>query len=801
MSDTEKQIPREDNIDIRRFLIKIVVNWPLFVVSLCVAYAIAFLINRYTEPMYGVSATLLINEERKSTTELLISALDRYGSRKNVENEIAVLRSYSLTRRTLKELDFSISYFVVGHVRESRIYNPRVFNVDLDSLKKTRNNYPIYVTIIDEERYLLQIDNQYKIKKILRFGEQFSHPDFNFKINLDKRYFSPSNNSINNKYYFIVSDINSLTNQYRGRLYVSTNEKKSSVINLYISGPVPEQEADYLNKLCEVYIKNGLEEKNRAAINTIKFIDFQLTSVTDSLRKAELRLQNFRLNKKIMDIGAEGASIFAKLERLQTEKATLQIHINYYYYLKKYINDKNEFTDIIAPSVMGVSEPTLNSLVGALADLYRQRAVLSYSSQIDNPALSIIDLKMQKTAEALKENMNEIINASKLNLKNLDEMIANEEIEMQKLPITERELINIKRDYDLNNNIFTFLLQKRAEAGIAKASNTADNKMLDAAMPENAGLIGPMRTKNYLISMFIGGLIPIIILFLTELFNTRLVDLKELDYLKKCNVIGTIGHNEKTSDLPVFENPKSALAESFRSLRTNLQYLLREKGEKTILVTSTISGEGKTFCAMNLATILAMSNKKTLLVSLDLRRPKIHKLFNLSNETGLSSYLINRNTKEEIIFSSNVKNLYILTSGPVPPNPAELLETDRMEELMAELKNEYDYIILDTPPVAIVTDALLLSKFSNVTIFVVRQNFSSKEVLSLADELAEKGKMKHINILVNDLSVRGYYGNSYKYGYRYSYGYRYGYNYGSDYYGEHDKPLTWNDRIKNWIGV
>ncbi len=566
---------------------------------------------------------------------------------------------------------------------------------------------------------------------------------------------------------------------------------------------MPEQAADYLNKLCEVYLKTGLEDKNIAAINTIKFIDFQLISVTDSLRKAELRLQNFRLDKKIIDISAEGSSIFTKMQGLQTEKATLQIHLNYYSYLKKYIENKDEYKDIISPSVMGIGEPALNLLVSNLGTLYNEKAVLSYSAQNDNPALSIIELKMQKTAAALKENVNEIINASQLNLKNLDELIANEEIKMQKLPVTERQLINIKRDYELNNNIFTFLLQKRAEAGIAKASNTPDNKVLDPAMPENASLIAPLRTKNNVIAIIIGALIPIIILFLTELFNTRLIDLKELDNLKKCNVIGTIGHNEKASELPVFENPKSALAESFRSLRTNLQYLLREKGAKVILVTSSISGEGKTFCAMNLATILAMSNKKTLLISLDMRRPKIHNLLNISNDTGLSSYLINRSTKEEIIYSSNINNLSILVSGPVPPNPAELLETERMEGLMAELKNEYDYLILDTPPVAIVTDALLLSKFSNVTIFVVRQNFSSKEVLTLADELAEKDTLKHINILVNDVSMRGYYGNSYKYGYRYSYGYRYGYNYsyGSEYYGESDKPLTWKDKIKNWIGV
>jgi len=257
MTETNKPIPQEDNIDLRRFLIKLVVNWPLFLVALSVAFAIAYLINRYTEPIYSVNASILINDERKSTSELLISALDRYGARKNVENEMAILRSYSLTRRALKELDFSITYYILGRVRESRMYNSNLFKVEIDTTKQTRYNYPIYFTIIDEERYLLEIDNNYKIKKILRFGESFNHPDFNFTITLDKNSYKSLRTDVKNKFYFVVNELNSLTNQYKGRLNVSTNEKKSTIINLSFSGPVPEQSADCLNKLCEVYLKTG----------------------------------------------------------------------------------------------------------------------------------------------------------------------------------------------------------------------------------------------------------------------------------------------------------------------------------------------------------------------------------------------------------------------------------------------------------------------------------------------------------------------------------------------------------------
>ncbi len=806
MTDSTNQIHHEDNIDIRRFLIKTISNWPLFVISLGIAYAIAYLINRYAEPLYSVNATVMISDDRKSAAEMLIPSLDRYFSRQNVENEIAILKSYTLTRRTLSELDFIITYFYIGRVRESRLYKPFI-NVELDTVLETMKYQPIYISVLDEDRYLLEINSQFQLKKVMKFGEAFRHPNFNFIINLNKENYRkcpiPTQKT---KIGFIVNDLNALTNQYVNKLSISTSEKKSTVISLSTFGPVAKQEADYLNKLCEVYIRNGLEEKNRTSINTIKFIDSQLSSISDSLKKSELILQNFRLENKFLDFDKEGQAVYDKLSDIQSDKTMAELQLRYCEYLKSYLEKKSEYNDIIVPSVLGIPETVLSSLVGELTDLYSQKAVLKYSAQEDNPAISMLNLKLQKTVAALKENVKEMITTSKISLKDIDERSKSAESELEKLPVTERQLINIQRDFDLNNNIFTFLLQKRAESGIAKASNTPDNKVLDEARFENAVQISPKRSKNYLTAIFLGSLIPLLIIFITEYFNTRITDLKELEKVKNCNVIGTIGHNDKSSELPVFEFPKSALAESFRSLRTNLQYLLREKDEKIILVTSAISGEGKTFCAMNLATILAMSNKKVLLVGLDLRKPKIHKLFNVSNDFGLSTYLINKTTKDEIVVPTNINNLFLVNSGPVPPNPSELIETDEMEKLINEYKNEFDYIVLDTPPIAIVTDAILTSKFANTSIFVIRHNFSSKDVLYLADELAERGTMKKLNILINDVKLPGYYGHSFKYGYRYGYGYRYSYgysyyNYNHEYYGEDENPATLKERIKKWLGA
>jgi capsular exopolysaccharide synthesis family protein len=252
------------------------------------------------------------------------------------------------------------------------------------------------------------------------------------------------------------------------------------------------------------------------------------------------------------------------------------------------------------------------------------------------------------------------------------------------------------------------------------------------------------------------------------------------------------------SDIPVATNPKSPLAESFRALRTNLQYIMRNKDQKVICISSTIVGEGKTFCAVNLASIIAQANKKTLLVNLDLRKPRIHKIFNVENDKGLSTYLINRSSYEDIIFPTHVNNLYIAPSGPVPPNPAELIETPRMDEFITKAKNDFEVIILDTPPIAIVTDALLLTHFSDAFIFVIRQNYSTKPVLQLVDDLYHKRSLNNVGILINDVKVNSYYGYNRRYSYGYGY-YGYGYSNSEGYYSEAVvKPKLWN-RIINFL--
>ncbi len=801
--DRELLQQEESGLNIKRYLFKIIYNWPFFIISLIVAFTIGYLVVRYTEPLYKVSTTLLINDDLRGI-EAIYPFAGRNISQKNIQNVITTLKSYTITQKTISQLDFMVSYVLVGRVKETKIYNP-FFKVILDTSKTNMAYLPVYLTFLDNDRIAIEIDYKEKIKKTIRFGEKFENEIFSFTIYKVANY---DNKIIDQRipFFFFVNEMEQLINVYRNKLQISADEKKSSVLTLSISGPIPQQEVEYLNKLTEVYIQNNLDEKNKASENVIKFIDAQLKQISDSLSVVERKLQDFRNENKIFDIKLAENFSTSRLTELQNEKFNNELQLRYCQYIRNYLKNKSEFNDIIAPSTFGINDNTLNKAINDLISLYEEKKLMSVSMTENNPGFKIIETKINNARNLLLESLTELENSLHYSIKINNEAIAQEESKLFNLPPVERQLLAIQREYEINNNIFSFLLQKRAEAGITKASNTADNKVLDKARVENAVLIKPNRAKIYTTALILGLLVPLGIIILIEFLNNKITDIRVVTRLKKASFIGSVGHNNKDSDIPVFEYPRSALAESFRGLRSNLNYLMRTKNEKIILITSTISGEGKTFCSVNLSTIIAMSNKKVLLASLDLRKPKLHRYFNLPNTDGISNYLIDQISFDDIILPTNINNLFFMPSGPVPPNPAELLETEKMKDLVAKLRERFDYIIFDSPPIAIVSDAIILSEYADATLYVARYNFSSRDVLDLADELADRQQLKRVFVLINDVKTPGYYGYSsyyasrYGYSYHYSYGYSY-YAYGSDYYTDEEEPKTLKDKIKAWLGA
>ena len=783
----------QDNIDIKKLIFKIQANWYWFALTVFITISIAYFINRYSDPVYKLSSFVLIQDKENTLSGGIESILEEQGilrrtRKKVVENEIAVIKSYKIIQETIQQLpEFFVSYFSVGRIRTIERYKSSPFYVEYDTTKENLYGIPIYVKLLNNKEYLLQIDKDKILNKKMKFGEPYESKNFSFTVNLNPDVNVNEIHSTQRQYFFIINRFSDLVKKYKSKISITTTDKKSTVIEISTTGLVPQKEVDFINKLLDVYIQNGLTEKNLIAQNTINFIDNQLLEITDSLSQNENNLKTFRQTFNLIDLSKEGSALYERLTDAQKKKSELLIKKSYLEYLKKYLTQNSDLSQIVIPSSIGINDPALMELIRQLISLYQEKNNFLITATEKNPAYEAVLNKIAQTRKLLIENNEMLLRSTELNLEEIDKNIKIIESGFKQLPATEKEYINIQRRYKLNDQIYTYLLTKRAEAGIAKASNIPDNKILDYASVDTRIQIAPKYSLNYIIAIAIGLLIPLIIILIADFFNTTIIDISEIENKVKVPIIGVVGHNHKNIDFVVSQSPKSTIAESFRTIRTNIQYLHPDKNLKShvIAITSTVSEEGKTFCAINIASSYALLDKKTLLVGLDLRRPRIHETIQVSNNIGISTYLLGETKLEDIIIPTSQENLFFIPTGPVPPNPAELLESKKMLNLIETLKNMFEIIVIDTPPVALVTDALLISRFSNTNIFVIRQNYSKKNVIEFLNTIKNNYSHTLLTLLINDVKINSYYGKSYSY--YGTYGYGYNYNKTTGYYDDEEE--------------
>ena len=480
---------------------------------------------------------------------------------------------------------------------------------------------------------------------------------------------------------------------------------------------------------------------------------------------------------------------------MDNQRDEVERKIAYLNLLKNYLKNSVDFSKLPAPSVAGIEEPNIILNVTKLISLSIDRAQLVYSIK-GNVYYERIDNEISSIKKVLLENANTLRTALDYSLSQLNTKIKRLEGQLNKLPEAKQDWSKLSRKYKLSDNIYNTFLQKRSEAAIVKAANLSDIQFIDPAKDVGGGLLGPKTGVNYVLAFFLGLLIPLILVFFIFFVNNSIQNIEDISSLTQLPLIGIVGIKHSDNNLAVFERPKSALSESFRAIRSSLQFLYKKQsieGSKTIMLTSSISGEGKTFCSINIATVFSLSEKKTIILGLDLRRPKIFEDFNIENDKGIVNYLIGQNTLDEVIQKSHVPYLDVITSGPIPPNPSELILGDTMKEMMNELKKRYDYIILDTPPVGLVSDALELAQFSDITLYIVRQNFTKKEMLTLLNNRFKRGELNNVSIILNGYENKAKDGVGYGYGY--GYGYSYGYGYGSGYH-EDDEPRGFLPKLK-----
>lgn len=756
-------------IDFKKYIFRAISLWYLFLITLPAAYFYAKQQNKFMNSSCTVSTTLLLKEG--TNEEAYAGGLRLFNQGKKVSTQKGILNSYSFNKKTLQELDFEISYFTDEEDRSDReIYKNSPFIVNLDSLHDGYINYQkFYITLLSNKKYKLENTN-FNINKTLKFGEQFIYQNFNFNIRL-KNPKAVNNAVMSKKYYFYKNDMNSLVNSYKARLNIDVRPSGSAILWLWITGNVAEKEADYLNKLAEVFIRHGLETKNSKTQSVIEFIDKQLGSVADSLNRTETNLQIFKQKNKTLSISAGGQTLLESLNELEKKSITHNASLEYY----KYIN--NEFKNIsgsfVIPSVVKVDDPVLSTLFVDLSDAVSEKEIIEFDVKKTIPETKILDYKIKKIQDKILNHSQENINAINEEISKIKIKLSDINFRIEQLPASERKIISIERKFNINDAIYTMLLQRRMEAAVTQASNKADIEVLDAAKPRNAAWNLPDRAGNTRKKLILALIIPIVFVVIYESLNNKIQSKGDIEKSTDIPILASIGKNTKDSNIPALAHKNSQISEAFRSLRTNLQYILREKNQKIIVVTSSISGEGKSFVATNLAAIIAISGKKTLLIGLDLRKPKLQNEFHFSNEIGVSTHLINNNSYEEIINKTETENFFVALSGPVPPNPAELIESEQAQKFFERAKKEFDYIIIDTPPIAIVTDALLLLDITDAYLYVIRQKYSKKNVLKLIKEINNNVSLKNLSLIINDVTVSRIYG----YGYRYGYGYGRGYGY------------------------
>jgi capsular exopolysaccharide synthesis family protein len=767
------------------------------------ALAISFVYNRYSHRVYQTSGTVLIKEGNNEIDPTAIMTTRNFGSAQNIDNEIAVLRSYTLTERVVKKMGIEVTYLDKGRIASHEMYKSAPFYVEFERSVPQAVGLAYEISFLDEDNislhaigeglrkydFILCQETEYDpFAKIDVSGEykQGAWIDNGYnRIRITKTEEINLDASGDHKMFFWLNSYSSLVSQMRS-FSVSPITKQASVASVAMTGTNKMKIVDFVNLLMNEYVNRGLEKKNLVSENTIAFIDNELSGIQESLSQAESDLKDFRQANDLMNLDLQTNQVYTNLQALERERAETAVNLKIYQRLQDYIRVQiDDPENLAAPSTMGINDPLLNQLARDLVTLSQAKATQLLTQTEQHPQIVKLNEQIVTTKKALLENVNNLVNNAQMSLNEIERRIGSLEVKSRQLPSKQQQLINIQRNFDFTDETYKYLMRRRAEAQILKASNTPDNEILDEARLERTRLIKPQTNMNYLVAIIIGLLIPALILFLKNFFKVTISDRKDVEKLTSFPVIGMVAQSNLKDPLLVVNNPKSPIAESFRSIRTNVEFITQSKLPCTVLITGDTQSIGKTFNSINIASVYALYGKKTVLLGFDLRKPRLYPEFGLSNNVGLSSFLGNKESLDNIIQrSGKIPNLDIIPSGPIPPNPAELIASAKCDELFAELKKRYDYIIIDTPPIALVTDSLLLMRHSDANLFIVRQGVTNKNAFGgLIKDLEDRGM--HFSIVINGVKAEkgyGYGGKNYGYGYGYGYGYAYGDT--SDYYGE-----------------
>jgi capsular exopolysaccharide synthesis family protein len=779
----------EPGFDIMEWVNLFLGYWYLFAIGLVIALGLSLMQNRKWLPVYKTSGTVIIDESRSSlnSAQVMMQGFGVGESYRNVNNQVIMINSYDLLSRVVDSLQhMQVEYISRGRFRTRNLYDQSPVYIHKDFVSPAAIGVLFKLKISADGTFQISEEDDALPKDFLikgRLGVPLQHNLFFITLHAYPERVGSS------EIYFRFRTRDDLIGDFSSRLRLNYVMEGSSVLEISLASETPARDVDFINKLCEVYLMSNLERKNDAASRTITFIDEQLSNVSLLLEKSQDNLTDFRKRNQMIDVTAVSGEILAKAASYDAEMNQIRLQESYLDYLTKYLRTNLNDGTVIAPSSLGLTEPMLMTLVQQINDLLIKRSEITeknlfyakYTRDIDNLRIAV---------DEVVKNMRSGISIQKQDLKIRQ---AELQVQLNQLPEKELEMVGIERDYRMNDSYYTLFLQKKAEAQILKASNTPDNNILDKARTL-AVTNGGERSRTTMIFLVLGLLIPAALIIVKELLNNTIQTNKDVEKFCVFPLIGTVRHTNSESPYIVANNPRSSFTEMFRIIRTRIEFLARRKTEITIMVTSSESGDGKTYFSINLASIYSMASQKTLLIDMDIRKPSVYRRLNCENDMGLSNYLANQCELDNIIVRPEGAEFDFITAGTVPPNAGELIRSDKLAEMMKVLRQRYDYIIVDTSPIGIVADSYSFASLSDINLFVVRSNKTNKMFVRNLSSQLRADNIKNFYAVLNDVdtssaSYSSYYTKRYAYGYNnryryggygnYSYGYGYGYGYGS----------------------
>lgn len=788
----------EEKINYQELLFRYIIHWPWFLASILICLIGAWGYLYFQTPVYQVSASIMIKDDKKGGNSGSAD-LENLGlggvitSAQSIDNEIEVLRSKSILKEVVNSLELYITYYDEDEFPKREMYktSPVVVNLTAQEADKLPSAALIDMQLSSDGG----LDVNLKVG-LNEYNKRFDKLPAVFPTNVGTFGFTLRDSLLNGQVEgrkdvrhisAVVSQPFGMAKGYQWALTIAPTSKATSVATVSLVNTNIQRGQDFINKLMEMYNRNTNNDKNEVAEKTREFINERIKIIDEELGNTEEKLETFKRNAGLTDISSDAqlaVSGNAEYEKKRVENGT---QINLVRDLAKYINNPlNEYE--VLPSNIGLTDNGLTTQLERYNELVIERKRLLRTSTENNPMIINLDMSIR----AMKANVKAAIDGTLQGLlivkADLDREASRFSRRISDAPGQERQYVSIARQQEIKAGLYLMLLQKREENAITLAATANNAKIIDEPVAEG-GPVSPKPKMIYMIALVLGVGLPVGIIFLISLTKFKIEGRGDVEKLTRLPIVGDVPlTNEKAGSIAVFENQNTLMSETFRHIRTNLQFML-ENDQKVILVTSTVSGEGKSFISSNLAISLSLLGKRVVIVGLDIRKPGLNKIFNIPRkEQGITQYLSNpeKNLMDFVQPSDVSKNLYILTGGIVPPNPTELLARDGLDKAIETLKKNFDYVILDTAPAGMVTDTLLVGRVADLSVYVCRADYSRKAEFTLINELAADNKLPNICTIINGLDLKkkkyGYYYGYGKYGKYYGYGKRYGYGYG---YGEH----------------